>query len=375
MTLEVAISALRTRWGSAIDATLAAELQGSDRSAVSRIALSGSSAPVETAIVKAYEGDGTTWQNEAAGAAYFGRVGGGLTPDLLAFDGSRRVVVLTDLGDHPQLSDVLLGDDADVAERALLDWADSLGRLLARTIGDRAAYERTRAELGLDALESLREARFHSCCSELPAVAESRLGVTAPAGVAEELADAVRIFDDTELEIVTPADMCPDNNLLTPDGIRFLDLEFAGCSPLFLEAAYTRMPFPSCWCRMDTPIGLLDKVEDALRRPLVAAKPELGDDAVWSAGMARACALWNVMRIYDVLTRSAEDAGFEPWDRNGVLIPTFDAGSLQALSRAPETIGAELPACTKLMTDIYARSVDEFGEPVVPVYPAFSTKG
>ena len=59
------------------------------------------------------------------------RLPSGTRPELLAH--SDDVIVMSDLGDGPSLADLLLGDDARLAEAALLAWARTLGRIAAAT--------------------------------------------------------------------------------------------------------------------------------------------------------------------------------------------------------------------------------------------------
>ncbi len=217
-SIDAATAALRARWGDALSIGEAVELGGSGRSTVARVTLTGADAPASSAVIKVYPEGATTWADEAAGAAYLGRVGAGLVPDLLAVDQQRRIVVITDLGDHPQLSDALLADDPELAERALLDWADSLGDLLSRTFGGREEYQRIRADLGLPPrTEFVPEQAFREPCAELADLVQAKLGIAPPAGLDAELRDAVDLLADREHEVVTPADLCPDNNLITPD--------------------------------------------------------------------------------------------------------------------------------------------------------------
>lgn len=365
-----AAGALRRRWGPAIDVEPGGVLAGSGRSGVLRVSVSGANAAVETAVVKVYGEGARSWQNEAAAAAYFGRVAPGLTPDLLAVDGSHRLVVLTDLGDHRQLSDVLLDSDAGAAERALLEWGGSLGDLLGRTFGGRAELERVRSQLGLGSAAPPWDGRMHAACTALAEAARSRLGVSAPAGLDRDLAAALGLLAEVTWEVVTPADMCPDNNLLTPSGVRFLDLEFAGCSPVFFEAAYARLPFPSCWCAFDIPSELAQRMEGALRGSLVRGRPELADDATWSSGMARGCLLWTVLRVGGLLVRSPDEWRLGVWDRDGTAVPEGDRVTIHYLARAGQTLGAELPAAAELLSTIHERLAARFDDLDIPPYPA-----
>ena len=117
--------------------------------------------------------------------------------------------------------------------------------------------------------------------------------IPAPPGLDEEPAG---LGDDlhNEFAAFTPGDTCLDNNLLTPQGLRLIDFESACFAPVFLTAAYCRMPFPSCWCVFRLPGALATEIEQAFREQVMVAYPTLADDAAWEAGMRRAVAAWTL---------------------------------------------------------------------------------
>ena len=47
---------------------------------------------------------------------------------------------------------------------------------------------------------------------------------------------------------LSPADTCPDNNVLTADGLLLLDFEGAEWRHVAWDIAYLRVPWPTCWC-------------------------------------------------------------------------------------------------------------------------------
>ena len=63
---------------------------------------------------------------------------------------------------------------------------------------------------------------------------------------------------------LTPGDTCPDNNVLTEAGVVLFDFEAAAIRHLAWDAAYLRVPWPSCWCAWRLP-------EDVARRPVAEA--------------------------------------------------------------------------------------------------------
>jgi hypothetical protein len=91
-------------------------------------------------------------------------------------------------------------------------------------------------------------------------------------------------------QVFSPGDICPDNNLVTAAGIRFVDFESAEFHSVFLDAAYLRMPFSTCWCVLRMPPALAPAGESAYRREVTAAFPDLTSDVAWEAGVLRASA-------------------------------------------------------------------------------------
>jgi hypothetical protein len=180
-----------------------------------------------TVIVKAYpptaEG-ASSFAAEAAGLEIAS--GSGLTPNLLAVDQHRQTIVMSDLGQGGSLADALLGDSAEAACSATLSWATACGRLSVAASTRRAGFDAARARY-------LAGRHDHRHAAGLPgrvaaaAGEAAKLGVSSPAGLDAELARVVAAIRDGQPAIFSPGDVCPDNNLLTSDGIRFLDFEVA----------------------------------------------------------------------------------------------------------------------------------------------------
>ncbi len=157
--LDAAARALRDSCGAGLEFGDPTELKSSNRSVVLRVPVSGPAAPAPTVIVKsnlpdeaqgATDGSERTWENEVAAITLLdGLPGGPFGPALLAADRQHRALVLGDLGDHPALSDLLLGSDAAAAEQSLVDWATALGRIAALTREPRPLVERSRTAMGL----------------------------------------------------------------------------------------------------------------------------------------------------------------------------------------------------------------------------------
>jgi hypothetical protein len=57
--------------------------------------------------------------------------------------------------------------------------------------------------------------------------------VPVPAGLGGELAEVAGAAGSERYAVFSPGDICPDNIVLSPDGIRFLDFESAGFHSAF----------------------------------------------------------------------------------------------------------------------------------------------
>lgn len=309
-----------------------ADLGGSGRSTVLRArAASGRSV-----IVKAFTEEPEArraFTGEATGLSL--KAGG---PDLLAADPEQRLLVLADLGTAPTLADLLLGADPAAAERALLAWARGLGELAVAAAPRRAEFDDlwSRYQLGLPAWD--KEPWIAQNATRLPSVLDC-VGLTPAPGLAAEL-DRIGTAGGERYPGFTPGDTCPDNNLITPGGLRLIDFEAACFQSVFLTAAYCRMPFSSCWCVFALPPGLAERIERTYREQVAAIHPELADDAVWEAGLDAAVAVWTVDATVRLLSRAVtEDAPLHPRRRP---VPTR-----RQLLHHRWAQAAELPACRR----------------------------
>ena len=158
-----------------------------------------------------------------------------LAPELLAADRRSLTVVMSDLGRAPSLADTLLGTGQERAAQALLDWAEACGRLSVAVAGREQEFARLRRKY---AAGRRMRAPGSGLEQRVLGVAEraALVGVTATEGLAAELAEVAAELARPACPVFSPGDICPDNNLLTSAGVRFIDFEEAGFHPAFLDA-------------------------------------------------------------------------------------------------------------------------------------------
>ncbi len=305
-------------------------LGGSGRSGVARCLVAGGG----TVVVKKYPATAEgaeSFAAEAAGLALAAQAGAG--PRLLAASSAARLVVMSDLGNVPSLADVLLTGSAAEAETALLDWARACGELARATAGRqpelaelRAAHSAGPGAAGAAGTGPAAAGPpaggpaaggpaaggppaggpahwLEHRIFEIPALV-ANLSIPAPARLETDLAEVAGIVRPGQPEVFSPGDICPDNNLLTAGGIRFIDFESAEFHSVFLDAAYLRMPFSTCWCVFRLP-GRVGLAAEAVYRDLVGQVfPDLGRDEYWQPGVRRAMAAWTLHAMTYLLERS-----------------------------------------------------------------------
>jgi hypothetical protein len=241
--------------------------------------------------------------NEWAGLQFLERADGAagqplLSPRCFGGDHAAGLVVFEDMGDGDCLADLLQGNDPVQATACLLAYAATLGRMHAATAGRAQEYQRLRAQLGFDATQTDRGA-----ADWLASVAAFRdgcqtIGLEAPAA----FDDAVQLVtgalrDPGPWLAFTPQDSCPDNHRFIDGQVRLFDFEGSTFRHALLDAAYGRVPFPTCWCVNRLPETLVPRFEAAYRAELVKGVPEAADDAAFGQGMVVACAGWIIRTI------------------------------------------------------------------------------
>jgi hypothetical protein len=325
--------ALREVWP---QVTLRADrpLEGSDRASVVRALAEGGAAG--SVIVKVHR---EPQVREPAALQALGL--------LLAASTQPPGVVMTDLGSGGSLADALLGDDPEAAREGVVSWAAAMQRLGQTATGDfTRALEQHATRLGQDVpvLNDMPAALARA--AELLVVQLPRLGVTPSAAALDELREVDAAL--TQRLALTPSDACPDNNVRTPDGLVLLDFEGAQVRPVAWDAAYLRVPWPSCWCSWLLPA---DVAGDGLRA--------FGYDD--RADLDRASLGWALLSSAWFLDRALGEDHTHPGT------PTR-----RAMLRHRLAAGADdLPHLTDLAAEVRAATFSAWGSVPLELAPAF----
>ncbi|GAB3944085.1 phosphotransferase family protein [Corynebacterium tapiri] len=168
-------------------------------------------------------------------------------PYLLAQDVEKRLIVLSDVGDHSTLSE-LLESEGEASRRVHLRHLGlALGRMHAATAGKEKGFNSLLARM----IKSHPEAaQSHDVRDRSlgPAIALglqliSDAGVDVPVEVKSLVADAVARLKSTRFLAFTPFDLSPDN-VVVSERMDFLDYEWAGFRDVAFDLACVIGGFP-----------------------------------------------------------------------------------------------------------------------------------
>jgi hypothetical protein len=336
-------------------------------------------------IVKAhlYDGPWATSVREPAGLALLTsyRIRPALAPDLLAVADDPPLVVLRDLspaGAPRDLAALLLGADPVAAEDGLLAWADTLGRLHAATSGRRDemsdALAATARRLGRDAPPTDETPDSLDRAAATLADLLPRLGVIPTAAALAEVRHLQDGFGgDDRCWALTPGDTCPDNNVLTDAGVVLFDFEGAAIRHVAWDAAYLRVPWPSCWCAWRLPGDVADRALDRWRS-VVGGRVPYATTPAFEADLERAESGWAAISTGWFLAGALEGddvpGGAEgPADRR--VAPGRRALLLHRLARAARGTAPGLAAWRALAAETRAAAAAAWGPVELATAPAF----
>jgi len=334
--VQAAQSLLARRTGAPVTLVDPIDLGGSDRTMVLRVRAEENpfSLP-KTMVIKRMLGACTGRQAVAAREAFLRETvsyqfGNALRPEhrpgaeLFAHDVEDGLLVLSDLGNGPTLADVVLRGEESTVQHGLMAWAQALGRMHAATADGeddfRALLRRAKRGTWPYPLADGAE----QALQQLPQLLDSQLGVPTPSAVRDRAASTQRLLGSDALRAFSPSDLCPDNAMITDEGVRFLDFEWGGFRDVTLDAAYALVPFPACWCIHEVTDTQAEELVQAWRSEVVGVWPELADDRVLWPRMLDAQLLWVWLSTFWFLPGApnrADPGGHHPltYTRRGAL--------------------------------------------------------
>jgi hypothetical protein len=321
--------------------------------------------------------------NERAALEFLTSLGSALAPRVIAGDAAAGLLVAEDLGTHPSLLDLLLGDDGEAARQGLLAFARGLGTLHAQTAGRASDYAEHRARLapadpdpeGLTAPGRVAE----SWSRVRDAVA--RLGLPRPRDVDDDVAEVARVLAAPGAYLaLSSGDPSPVNCTVANGAVRFFDFEAAGFRHALIDATVLRYPYPTGGPVWRLPPAVAALVEPAYREAVAPACPDALDDAGYERGMAAASAAWTILRLAR-LERVEAGPDRDPWplvpagwsapiptrSRRRQLVSIVETGAASARrAGALDALAAWLDGMIDALRARWPEAME-----AIPLYPAF----
>ena len=163
------------------------------------------------------------------------------------------------------------------------------------------------------------------------------------------------------------SETCPDNHRFAGGWLRFFDFEFCGFRHALLDAAYFRVPFPTCWCVNRFPPEIPPRMQAAYRAELIKGCPAAADDARFHAGLVEACAWWTIATVsWHLLGALEKDSqwGISTVRQRQILRLDNLAATAEELGHL-EAIGATARGMAARLRELWPPEAE------MPLYPPF----
>lgn len=312
-------------------------------------------------VVKAYDvarGDHGARERAALGAL----AGAGGAPALVAEADDPPFVVMEHVDGTRTLADVLLGSDDRAATTSLLAWAEALAHLHdAGTEARRTDFAARLCRGGGGRSASRVLASDFTTAADRYAALLRPLGLSGHGEALEQLRVLPARLGGEQDEVLSPADACPDNAIVTADGVRLVDFEHAELRHPAWDVAYLLAPWPSCWCAWRLPGEVAAAAVD--RYVTTTARSAVAGDLRGQVDLATLG--WQVMisALFLEGALASDDADVAPGR------PTRRAFVLHRLAEAGEADGET--ALSTLARRLHDRLRDEWGDVGLALAPAF----
>jgi hypothetical protein len=297
------------------------------------------------------------------------------SPMLVAHDPTHRMLVLEDLGRCATLADRLDERDPKAAERALLGWARALGRMQASTAGREDDFGALLRRFGERTWRDPLADDARAALAEVPDQLAQLLRVEAAPSAVAEARGAARLLGGSGHRAFSPAEIRPDNCLVTGSGSRFLDFEWACFRDIALTGASLRLPLPSGGPAHAQPPGMAEAMVAAWQAELTPVWPDLGDLDLLRERLLHAEVLWVWLATRALLPGVAGG----PVSSRPPHVVVADPGehAPAVLSSLWRRLGVDAERAGRGATAELAASVvgalgRHGGDAALPAYPAFA---
>lgn len=259
--------------------------------------------------------DAASWDTQRffqdwAGAAFLTQCAPGAdhSPHFYGGDRSHGFILLEDLGHaHGSLVEPLLGDDAAVAEQALIQFAECMAHMHVATAGRTDEFYALVAALNPQMATKMRAGDTFGQQRLKVAAELTGLGIEMTAAANSDLDTvAAALTGLGSFRVYLHGDPCPDNFFWQGADLRLIDFELGFVGHALRDLAYGRMYFPTCWCSNRLPDALVRRIEERYRQIFAMYYPAILDDAIFGNAMTEVCAEWIVSTLYLMLKHLLE---------------------------------------------------------------------
>ena len=178
----------------------------------------------------------TGLHSEQAALQYLAAIGSSLAPRFLAGGSAVGFLVTEDLGAHPSLLDLLLGEDPQAARQGILVFARGLGMLHAQTAGRPEGSQATLPAVRVPVAEHWQQVKEAVAQLELPAPHGVDGDVEALAHLLAEPGDCLAL---------SSGDFSVVNCKISSGNVWFFDFEGACFRHALADATVLRYPYPT----------------------------------------------------------------------------------------------------------------------------------
>ncbi len=316
----------------------------------------------------------TGLHNEHAALEYLTKIGSSLTPRFFAGGGAVGFLVTEDLGAHPSLLELLLGEDPEAAKQGILIFARGLGMLHAQTAGQSEGLRTSLPIAHVPVVEHWQQVRE----------AVRQLGLPTPRYVDSDVESLTRLLSEPgECQALSSGDFSVVNCKIAHGTVRFFDFEGACLRHALADAAVLRYPYPTGGPPWRLPQEITLQIEAAYRAELAQVCSVARDNDRYQRSMAAASAAWTILRMAR-LPKVDVGPDRDPWrllppDWRGPVPTRSRRRQLVAIvetcvasARRARTFEALADWCECLADALRGRWPESDGE--LPYYPAFTIR-
>lgn len=188
--------------------------------------------------------------------------------------------IMTDVGDGQQLNEILLGDDAALAEEVLLGFMKTLATIHKETIGKESQFSKIRDGLGAPYVKGEVKGNELEFLNALEGIRTTFNIDFVSQNIEKEIREIFQvIYEPQKLYGLTHWDPCPDNCKFVDGKVKIFDYDSGCYSNVLIDGLFLSTRFPSCWCCADIPQTIIDKAEKEYRSILSQKVPEINSDS------------------------------------------------------------------------------------------------